>query len=119
MRKYKDLKIWTRSMKLVTLIYEESRNLPDNEKYGLTSQIRRSAVSIPSNIAEGCSRSSNKELVRFLEISLGSAFELETQLLITVETGMLSSQKVESIIVELNEIQRMISAFRSSIKYDR
>lgn len=106
-------------MKLVTLIYEESRNLPDNEKYGLTSQIRRSAVSIPSNIAEGCSRSSNKELVRFLEISLGSAFELETQLLITVETGMLSSQKVESIIVELNEIQRMISAFRSSIKYDR
>jgi len=106
-------------MKLVTLIYEESRNLPDNEKYGLTLQIRRSAVSIPSNIAEGCSRSSNKELVRFLEISLGSAFELETQLLITVETGMLSSQKVESIIVELNEIQRMISAFRSSIKYDR
>jgi len=106
-------------MKLVTLIYEESRNLPDNEKYGLTSQIRRSAVSIPSNIAEGCSRSSNKELLRFLEISLGSAFELETQLLITVETGMLSSQKVESIIVELNEIQRMISAFRSSIKYDR
>ena len=119
MRKFKDLAIWQRSMKLVKLIYEESRQLPNSEKYGLTAQIRKSAISIPSNIAEGCSRSSNKELIRFLEISLGSAFELETQLLIGVDTEMLTNQNVQKMISELNEIQRMISAYRSSIKYDK
>ena len=117
MRNYRDLQIWRRSMGLVKTVYVESHSLPNNERFGLTSQIRRSAVSIPSNIAEGCSRSSTKEQIRFLEISLGSAFELETQLLISAETEMLSSQKVNSIIKELNEIQRMINAYRSSIKY--
>ena len=85
-------------MKLVATIYKESQNLPENERYGLTSQIRRSAVSIPSNIGEGCSRSSTKELVRFIEISFGSAFELETQLLITLGTQMLPEPKANNIV---------------------
>ncbi len=117
MRNYKELEIWQRSMSLVTTIYKETRSFPDTERYGLTSQIRRSAVSIPSNIAEGCSRSSKKELVRFLEISIGSAFELETQIIISTSTAMLPSSKANIIIKELNEIQRMLNAYRSAIKY--
>ena len=117
MRKHKDLEIWQRSMGLVKMVYSESKSLPNDERFGLSSQMRRSAVSIPSNIAEGCSRTSTKELIRFLEISLGAAFELETQLLISVETEMLTSQAVDNIISELNQLQRMINAYRSSIKY--
>ncbi len=117
MRNYKELEIWQRSMSLVTTIYKETRSFPDTERYSLTSQIRRSAVSIPSNIAEGCSRSSKKELVRFLEISIGSAFELETQIIISTSTAMLPSPKANVIIKELNEIQRMLNAYRSAIKY--
>ena len=82
MRNFKDLAIWKRSFELVDTVYEISKNLPNDEKFGLTSQIRRSAVSIPSNISEASGRKTDKEFARFLEIALGSAFELETQLLI-------------------------------------
>jgi len=101
-------------MALVNEIYEQSKSLPKEEKYGLNSQIRRSAVSIPSNIAEGCSRTSKKEFARFLEISLGSAFELETQLLIATGIKVLEAEKVQPIITELNEIQRMMNAYRTN-----
>jgi four helix bundle protein len=114
MRNYKELEIWRRSMKMVNEVYQQCKLLPNDEKYGLNSQILRSAVSIPSNIAEGCSRSSKKEFARFLEISLGSAFELETQLLIAIEANMLDTEKVKSIISELNDIQRMTNSYRSN-----
>jgi len=115
MRNYKELEIWRRSMDLVKRVYVESRSLPSNEKYGLTSQIRRSAVSIPSNIAEGCSRTSRKDFARFIELSIGSAFELETQLLIALETEMIKKENIQSIIDELNEIQRMSNSYRINI----
>ena len=79
MTNFRNLKIWQRAMKLVIAIYNLTRMLPKEEKFGLKSQMTRAAISIPSNIAEGSSRSSPKEFKHFLEMSLGSAFELETQ----------------------------------------
>ena len=78
-RSHKDLQVWQEAMVLVTEIYRLSENFPESEKFGLTSQIRRSAISIPSNIAEGFARKGNKELIQFLYISIGSLSELETQ----------------------------------------
>ena len=78
-RSHKDLQVWQEAMVLVTEIYRLSENFPESEKFGLTSQIRRSAISIPSNIAEGFARKRNKELIQFLYISIGSLSELETQ----------------------------------------
>ena len=103
-------------MTLVSRIYEISQLLPSEEKYGLTSQIRRSAVSIPSNIAEGCSRQSNKEFNRFLEIAIGSAFELETQLLIAQKQNMIDSPDLDSVLDELNQIQKMTNSLRTKLK---
>jgi four helix bundle protein len=116
MRNFRELEIWKRSIDLVDQIYQHSNGLPDNEKYGLISQIRRCAVSVPSNIAEGCSRKTNKDLARFLEIALGSSFELETQLIIIARSNMLEKKIVEALVDELNQIQRMINSFRSKIK---
>ena len=82
MNYFKELKVWQKAIDLVTEIYTKSQEFPKEELYGLTSQIRRSAVSIPSNIAKGCGRKTNKDFANFLGISLGSAFELETQLII-------------------------------------
>jgi four helix bundle protein len=82
MRKHQELRVWQQAMDLVEQIYQISAAFPDGEKYGLTSQIRRSAVSVPSNIAEGAARGSSKEYIRFLYIARGSLSELETQLLI-------------------------------------
>jgi len=90
--------------------------MPKDEMYGLTSQMRRASVSIPSNIAEGCSRSSNKEFGRFLEISLGSAFELETQLTISEELDFLKKVEVERVIDKLNLVQRKMNSFLQSVK---
>ena len=82
MRNFRNLNIWQQGIELVTYVYEVAAQLPKEEKYGIASQICRASVSIPSNIAEGCSRNSDIEYKRFLEIALGSAFELETQLVI-------------------------------------
>ena len=108
MNNYKELIVWQKARVLVKSIYSISTQLPPEEKFGLTSQIRRCAVSIPSNIAEGASRTSNKEFAHFLEIAYGSSFELETQLLLCVDIDFLSKDMVNLIISELQEIQRMI-----------
>ncbi len=114
MRNFKELAIWNRSILLAKRVYKLTSELPKSETYGLTSQMRRCAVSIPSNIAEGCSRRSNKEMKRYLEISLGSSFELETQLLLTKE--IYNSPKVpKDLVIELIEIQKMIQSFKSKI----
>lgn len=111
MHQYKDLNIWKNAMTIVKDVYELSEDLPKSEKYGLVSQITRAAVSIPSNIAEGSSRSSDKDFCRFLEISIGSAFELETQLLVCSEIYPSKANKIENIVNKLNENQKMIHGF--------
>ena len=105
-------------MEIVNSAYSNIKDLPDLEKYGLRTQIGRSAISIPSNIAEGCSRSSNKELNRYLEISIGSSFELETQLLLCVKLGYLEDENINSLLSELNLFQRKCNAFRNKILSD-
>lgn len=110
MRNHKDLIVWQKSMTLVKELYKTTQSFPKEELYGITSQIRRAAVSIPSNIAEGYGRGHERELIQFLYIALGSASELETQLIICKDIGYVS----EAVFNELNdlnvEIIKMLSA---------
>lgn len=105
MRTHKDLDVWNKSMDLVFDLYNMTRDFPKEEVYGLTSQIRRSAVSISSNIAEGAARSSKREFIQFLYISLGSIAELETQLLLAKRLKYLSS---DIVFHEVDKIRQMI-----------
>jgi four helix bundle protein len=100
---YKDLEIWQKGMDLTVMVYEFSSALPSEEKYGLVSQMRRSAISFPSNIAEGSTRSSVKEFIHFLNIALGSLAELETQLIICKR---LKFKTPDSLIKQIEEIRK-------------
>ena len=111
MKDFKNLKIWQKGIEIVTAIYKLTESLPSAEKYGLISQLTRAAVSVPSNIAEGSGRSSEKEYIRFLEFSLGSTYEIETQLLIILNLKLIEEQKIEVILSIINEEQKMISGF--------
>lgn len=115
MHNFKNLKIWQKSRLLVKEVFLLTRDFPSEEKFGLTSQVLRSAYSIPSNIAEGSGRSSNKEFSRFLDISLGSAFELETQLILASDVNYLSEEKLQHIQSLLQEIQKMIYSFKTNL----
>lgn len=116
MKTHKDLDVWKKSVSLVTSIYEVTKTFPNDEIYGLTNQIRRSSVSIPSNIAEGSARQGDKEFAHFLYISLGSLSELETQLIIANNLNYLSLKDYDSVITSLEEIRRMLLGL---IKYVR
>lgn len=113
--KFKELQIWKRSKSLCSIVYELTSQFPDSEKFGLTNQLRRASVSIPSNIAEGSSRISNKEFSRFLQIAIGSAYEIETQLLIALDLHFVTKDKLQPVLIELNEIIKMISKFKSTL----
>lgn len=108
MDNFRNLIVWKRAVELATKIYLKTIRFPKYELYGLTSQIRRSAVSISSNIAEGAGRKSKKEFGNFLSISYGSACELETQLLISKNLNYLKEDEFEYLFSELNEIQKML-----------
>lgn len=107
MHNYKNLEVWKRSVELATGIYSLTSNFPKQEKYGLVSQIRRCSVSISSNIAEGAGRGSDKEFKMFLNYSLGSCFELETQLMISQNLGLINNNQ-QDLFNEVTEIQKMI-----------
>lgn len=113
-RSHKDLKVWQESMDLVTEIYRISDFFPENEKFGLTSQIRRCAISIPSNIAEGCARKGNRELLQFLYVSLGSLAELETQY--EIAQNLKYIKESEEIRNKIIFIRIMLSNLIKSIK---
>ena len=115
MNYFKELKVWEKAINLVTDTYTKTRNFPKEELYGLTSQIRRSAVSIPSNIAEGCGRKTNKDFANFLGIALGSAFELETQLIIAKNLNFLSPDDFGHFESEIQHIQNMIIKLQSTL----
>ena len=116
MRNFRTLNIWQEGIAIVRQIYYLAALLPVEEKYGLRSQICRSAVSIPSNIAEGCSRVSQKDFKRFLEIALGSSYELETQLMIIEELSLISKKDVAVMIDHLNKEQKMINNLITKLK---
>ena len=117
MHQFKELIIWKKSRQFCSTIYLITSTFPSEEKFGLTNQLRRACVSIPSNIAEGSSRNSNKEFARFLEIAVGSAYEIETQLLISFDLGFLENEKLKILIYQLEEIIKMISKFKSNLKF--
>ena len=110
MRDFKDFQIWHLGMEIVVDIYQVSNALPDTERYGLQSQMRRSAVSMPSNIAEGRSRRSDKAFANFLEIALGSAFELQTQLIVATRIGYLGENQLNALFELLDKFQRKTSS---------
>ncbi|UOK41554.1 MULTISPECIES: four helix bundle protein [Flavobacterium] len=116
MHQFKELGIWKKSRVFCSDIYSITASFPNEEKFGLTNQLRRASVSIPSNIAEGSSRNSNKDFSRFLEIAIGSAYEIETQLIIPSDLGFIDSEKLVLLSNQLNEIIKMISKFRSTLK---
>ncbi len=110
-----DLQIWKRSMNLVKEIYLITQDLPSEEKYGLISQIRRCAVYIPSNIAEGAGRNNVKEFIQFLGIASGSSYELETQLILLFELKFKTEDEISPLTKELSEIQKMIYSFKTKL----
>ena len=116
MRNFKELVIWQRSHALTLEIYKRTYMFPKEELFGLTSQMRRSAYSIPTNIAEGCGRNSNPDMKRFLIIASGSASELEYQLILSYDLGYLSKDLFTALTTELNEIQKMIYIFTRNMK---
>ena len=113
---YRELTVWQKSMQITKDVYALVKKLPKEETFALSDQIRRSAVSIPSNIAEGQERDSSTEFVRFLNIAQGSRAELETQLLIGKEIGYFVENDIECIMNSLTELGKMINALINSIK---
>jgi four helix bundle protein len=116
MHRFKDLEIWRLSRKFCSDIYQTTSLFPETERFGISNQLRRASVSIPSNISEGCSRKSNKDFSRFLEIAIGSMYELETQLLISNDLGFISEEKTEELMHKLSTIIKMTSKFKSTLK---
>jgi four helix bundle protein len=116
MNRYKNLTIWKRSVALATQIYKVTQNFPVEEKYGLTSQIRRSVVAISSNIAEGAGRNTDKDFNRFLSIAYGSSYELETQIIIAGNLKFISRSTSKKLCNEIDEIQKMIYSFSQRLK---
>lgn len=113
---YRKLEVWEKSFSLAILLYKILKNFPQEEKFGLISQIQRAAVSIPSNIAEGAGRNSEKEFIRFLSIAKGSMNELETQILLSLELGYISSEEKEELLSRCVEVLKMISALITKLK---
>ncbi|SNZ00915.1 four helix bundle protein [Flagellimonas pacifica] len=116
MRNFRELEIWKDARKLVKDIYLTTKLLPDTEKYGLVSQINRCSVSIAANIAEGCAKYSNKDFVRFLQISLGSAYELENHLILCEDLEFIIPEQASPIIKKVQRLQKRIA---SLIKYNK
>ena len=116
MKDFHDIKIWQRSHNLVLKIYRVTRLFPREEIYGLTSQIRRAAASIPTNIAEGCGRNTDPELARFMEIASGSASELDYLLLLAKDIGFLEEASYIELSAELTEIRKMLTTFIKTVR---
>ena len=115
MKSHKDLIVWQKSMLLIKRLYEITSSYPKDEIFGITSQMRRAAVSIPSNIAEGYGRLYEKDTVRFLSTALGSASELETQMLISKQLMLASDQELDDLLMLNNEIIRMLVALSKKL----
>ena len=109
-KNYKDLIVWKKALELTTIIYDLIKILPPEEKFALSDQMRRAAISIPSNIAEGAGRIYNKEFKKFLSNSKGSLFELETQILICIKTGYFNENDCSIAMSLIDEISRMLTS---------
>jgi four helix bundle protein len=119
MRDFRELRVWEKAHQLALASYKATAMFPKDELYGLTSQIRRSCASIPANIAEGCGRSGDAELARFLQIAMGSASELEYHLLLARDLNLLRIPDYEGLASDVTEVKRMPTSFIQKLNADR
>jgi four helix bundle protein len=115
LKSYKDLLVWQKSLTMVKLIYELTHRFPQDERFGLVIQMRRAAVSVPSNIAEGQSRHTRGEFIQFISHAEGSLAELDTQLLIAIELCFCSPSQAEGLLSLVDELQRMLNGLRQKL----
>jgi len=118
MQRYRDLEVWKRSHQLVLRVYGVTKSFPNDERFGLTSQLRRAIVSVPANIAEGSKRRTNQDFARFLNIAEASLSEADYLLLCSKDLSYLSSKDYDSLAKEADEISRMLFALRSKVEAD-
>lgn len=116
MHNFKQLQVWQLAMEVAKKVYMAIADFPQEERYGLAQQLRRSAVSVPSNIAEGAGRGSEKEFAHFLSISLGSCYEVETQLMLAHQLNLLSIQRLNEIDVQMQQVQKMLFSLIKKFK---
>lgn len=119
MKDFRQLKVWEKSHQLALAIYKATKEFPKEELYGLTSQIRRSSMSIPTNIAEGCGRNTDADFARFLQMAMGSASETEYQLLLSHDLGFLDKEQYDKLNIDVTEVKRMLASLLKTIRTDR
>jgi four helix bundle protein len=119
MKDFKKLKVWEKSHHLALKVYGVTTKFPKEEVYGLTSQMRRSSISIPTNIAEGCGRNRDTELNRFFEIAMGSASELEYLVLLARDLNFLGKEEYNTLLNKITEVKRMLASFIQKLRTDR
>ncbi|WP_439183153.1 four helix bundle protein [Carboxylicivirga taeanensis] len=117
MHNFRELKVWGKARLLVKDIYLLTKDLPEEEQFGLISQMRRASISIPSNIAEGTGRRTDKEFGRFLDIAIGSAYNLETQLILCLDLGFIVDKVFKDYEDKIQEIERMVYSLRGKLNY--
>ena len=111
MRDFKQLKVWEKAHILTVQVYKITKSFPSDERFGLTGQLRRAATSVPTNIAEGCGRDTERDFARFLSIAAGSASEVEYQLLLACDLGYIESESFKDLTQQVNEVKMMLNAF--------
>ena len=116
MRNFRHYEVWKRAILFCGNIYKLTASLPNNEQYGIGNQLKRASVSISSNIAEGCSRKSEKDFARFIEIGIGSAFEVESLLYVCKELEFIDQSRLEEIVEELQIIQKQLNVLNSKLR---
>jgi four helix bundle protein len=116
MKDFRQLKVWEKSHQLALAVYKATKEFPKEELYGLTSQIRRASMSIPTNIAEGCGRNTDAEFARFLQIAMGSASETEYQLLLSHDLGFINKEQYDKLNLDVTEIKRMIDSLLKTLR---
>jgi four helix bundle protein len=116
MRNYKDLRVWEESHRLTLAVYKATQAFPKDERFGLTSQIRRASVSIPANLAEGCGRRSDGEMARYIQIAMGSGAELSYHLLLAKDLGFVKNEVHAEIDEHIERVMRMLSALSAKVR---
>ena len=116
MRDFRELKVWEKGHKLTLVVYAETKMFPSHERFGLTSQLRRAATSVPTNIAEGCGRRGDAEMARFMQISMGSASEVEYLLLLAYDLDYLNENAYSKLNSQVIEVKRMLASFLTKLR---
>jgi four helix bundle protein len=119
MKDFRQLKVWEKAHQLALAVYKATKNFPKEELYGLTSQIRRASMSIPTNIAEGCGRNTDADFARFLQIAMGSASETEYQLILSHDLEFLPQEVYEKLHTDVEEVKRMLASPLKTLRADR